>query len=178
MDSQTVDLNVKLFLEGPAGAGKTTRGTRYVRALLDSGVVPDRVLVLVPQVTYERPYQLAVAESGISGGTVEITTLAGIARRAVETYWPSIAEPMGFAAPNREPIFLNVETAQYYMARIAAPAIRAGQFNAVNIAPPRLILQVLDYLQKAAMLRCPLDEVAQRLTNAWADRHSSRPPVY
>src|SRR5258707_1747370 len=175
---QPTALNTKTFMEGPAGTGKTTLATRFLLDLLDSGIAPDRVLVLVPQATYGRPYQVAVHDSNVAGGRVDITTIAGIARGAVETYWPVVAEPMGFAAPDREPIFLNIETAQYYMARVAAPVIRSGEFDGVNMAPPRIISQVLDNLHKAAILRFPLDEVAQRLTLAWADRHSSRPPVY
>ena len=175
---QPTALNTKTFMEGPAGTGKTTLATRFLLDLLDSGIAPDRVLVLVPQATYGRPYQVAVHDSNVAGGRVDITTIAGIARRAVETYWPVVAEPMGFAAPDREPIFLNIETAQYYMARVAAPVIRSGEFDGVNMAPPRIISQVLDNLHKAAILRFPLDEVVERLTLAWGERHSSRPPVY
>jgi UvrD-like helicase family protein len=129
-------------------------------------------------VTFGRPYQLAVHSAAVEGGTVEISTLAGIARRAVETYWPLVAAPMGFAHPEREPLFLNIETAQYFMARIAAPTILSGQFDAVNVSPQRIISQVLDNLNKAALLRFPLDDVANRLVTAWGERHSSRPPVY
>src|SRR5512140_1583392 len=125
-------LSAKTFMEGPAGSGKTMRGTRYLVDLLESGVAPDHVLILVPQATYGRPYQLAVHASNVTGGTVDIMTIAGLARRAVETYWPVVAEPMGFAAPERDPVFLNIETAQYYMARVAAPVIRSGEFDGVN----------------------------------------------
>src|SRR5258708_16531266 len=85
---------------------------------------------------------------------------------------------MGFGPAEREPIFLNIETAQYYMARVAESHIRTGRFDGVNMAPPRIISQILDNLHKAAILRFPLDEVAERLTMAWGERHSSRPPVY
>ncbi len=152
--------------------------TGYLRRLLDSEIVPDRILVLIPQVTFGRPYELAMYESPVAGGRVDILTIAGIARRAVETYWPLVAEPMGFMYPDKEPMFLNIETAQYFMARIAEPTIRSSQFDAVSVSPQRIISQVLDNLNKAAMLRFPLDEVAERLIVAWGDRHSSRPPVY
>ncbi|MEP7290002.1 MAG: UvrD-helicase domain-containing protein [Chloroflexota bacterium] len=165
-------------MEGPAGSGKTTRATRYLLSLLEAEIAPDRILVLVPQATYGRPYQLAVHHSKMAGGMVDIQTLAGIARRAIETYWPIIAAPMGFAMPEREPIFLNIETAQYYMARVATPMLIGGSFDGVKMAQPRIISQVLDNLHKAAILRFPVDEVAQRLTMAWGERHSSRPPVY
>lgn len=171
-------LTQKIFLEGPAGSGKTTYATDYLRRLLAAGIAPDRILILVPQVTLGRPYELAVHNSPVAGSRVDILTVAGIARRAIETYWPIVAAPMGFADPGKEPTFLNIETAQYFMARLANDKIRAGHFDAVNVSPPRIISQVIDNLNKAAMLRFPLDEVAQRLVNAWGERHSSRPPVY
>lgn len=176
--SNQVSITGKTFLEGPAGNGKTTYATRYLLRLLESGIAPDKILVLVPQVTLGRPYQLAIHDSPVVGGMVNILTVAGIARQAIETYWPIVAGPMGFADPNQEPTFLNIETAQYFMARLATPVIDAGQFDGVSMAKPRIISQVLDDLNRAAMLRFPLDEVAQRLINAWGDRHSSRPPVY
>jgi len=178
MASEEQRLNVKTFLEGPAGSGKTTYAINYMLRLLESGVAPDRILVLVPQVTLGRPYQLAVYNSMIAGGMVDVLTIAGIARRAIETYWPLVAGPMGFAQPDREPTFLNIETAQYYMARLANDEIRAGKFDAVNLSPQRIISQTLDNLNKAAILRFPIDEVAQRLINAWGERQSTRPPAY
>src|SRR5262249_22308365 len=146
-------LNSKTFLEGPAGSGKTTLAVGYLLDLLNSGVAPDRVLVLVPQATYGRAYQTAVHDSNGAGGKVDVVTIAGIARRAVETYWPVIAEPMGFAAPDREPIFLNIETAQYYMARVAAPVLRSGEFDGVNMAPPRRLSPGPDNLHQGAVFR-------------------------
>jgi hypothetical protein len=178
MAENTPNLNVKAFLEGPAGSGKTTYATGYLERLIESGVAPDRILILVPQVTLGRPYEVAIHRSPVAGGRVDILTLAGIARGAVETYWPLIGAEMGFADPNQEPTFLNIETAQYFMARLANEKVRAGIFSAVNVSPQRIVSQVLDNLNKAAILRFPLDEVATRLTLAWGNRHSSRPPVY
>jgi hypothetical protein len=178
MTTTTPTLTVKAFLEGPAGSGKTTYATGYLERLIESGVAPDRILILVPQVTLGRPYEEAIHRSPVAGGRVDILTLSGIARRAVETYWPLIGAPMGFADPNKEPTFLNIETAQYFMARLANEKVRAGIFSAVNVSPQRIVSQVLDNLNKAAILRFPLDEVAMRLTIAWGNRHSSRPPVY
>lgn len=176
--ANNIPVSATVFLEGPAGSGKTTEAADYLRRLLDSGVAPERVLVLVPQRTLGRPYQLAAYRSARSGGYVETVTLGGIAYRAIETYWPILAKAAGFADPSREPTFLTIETAQYYMARFANPAIAAGRFEGVNIAPRRVISQTFDNLNKAATLRFSLDEVVTRLITAWGDRHSSRPPVY
>jgi hypothetical protein len=174
-----VQFDRKVFLEGAAGTGKTTFAIEALLRLLDEGIMPDRVLVLVPQVTLARPYQLAIHGSSITGGAVNIQTLAGIARRAVETYWPILATPMGFAEPNKEPVFLNIETAQYFMARMVSESLDMGVFAGLTIAPPRIITQVFDNLNRAVLMRFPLDEVAARLTAAWgAERDSARPPAY
>lgn len=173
-------LKDKVFLHGPAGSGKTTAATQYLRYLLERGIAPDRILVLVPQVTLGRPYQLTLHESPVGGGSVHMMTMASLARQAVETFWPAVAGPMGFADPGREPTFLNIETAQYFMARWVSPAFEEGRFslNDVNISEPRVISQLLDNLNRAALMRFPLDAIADRLTAAWGDRDSTRPKVF
>ncbi|MCC7208858.1 MAG: hypothetical protein IT323_16230 [Anaerolineae bacterium] len=172
-------LTRKTFLEGPAGAGKTTLAARFLLRLLEVGVAPDRILVLVPQVTLGRPYEQALRDTPGEAATVHAMTIAGLARQAVEFYWPLVAEPLGFADPAKEPTFLNVETAQYFMARFAVPMAAEGHFQSVRIAPPRIVSQVLDNLNRAALMRFPIDEVANRLSAAWGDeRDSARIPVY
>src|SRR5258708_17336696 len=102
-DSRTVsdvDLRAKVFLEGPAGTGKTTRAAQYLKALLQAGIAPQRLMVLVPQATYARPYQTAVREVDVKGnsggGMVQIGTLAAMARKAIQAYSPIRAGPIGF----------------------------------------------------------------------------------
>lgn len=171
-------LERRVFLEGPVGCGKTTYATRHLLRLLELGAQPDRILVLVPQVTLARPFQLALHESPFSGGAVNILTAAGLARKAVETWWPLIAERMGFGNPAREPTFLNVETAQYFMARFASPMVEARLFDGVAISPQRIVSQALDNLNRAAIMRFGLDEVADRLVTAWGARQSARLPAF
>ena len=172
-------LTRKVFLEGPAGSGKTTYATRHLLRLLERGAQPDRILVLVPQVTLGRPYQLALHDLPLASGAPNIMTLATLARRAVETFWPLISEPMGFGSPAREPTFLNIETAQHFMARFVAPVAAEGRFDSLTIAPPRIVSQVLDNLNRAALMRFPLDEVGERLISAWgSNRDSTRRQVY
>jgi hypothetical protein len=65
------------------------------------------------------------------------------------------------------------------MARFAVPAAAEGRFQSVRIAPPRIVSQVLDNLNRAAVMRFPVDEVADRLAAAWGEeRDSARIPVY
>jgi hypothetical protein len=167
------------FVEGAAGTGKTSTGIHYLRALIERGVSGESVLVLVPQRTLGRPYQLAMtAPDWPRKAPVDIVTLGGLARRSIEIFWPDIAEEAGFESPlEREPRFLTIETAQYYMANFIDPAIEAGQFDSINVPRARLIAQSLDNLSKAATNNFTIPEVAERLRLAWGG-HTSRYMIY
>ncbi len=167
------------FIEGPAGTGKTTYAIQHIRRLLDQGVQPENMLVLVPQRTLGQPYQMAFADSDWpQGGLTDIVTLGGLARRGLETFWPLVSGKAGFADPAQEPRFLTIETAQYYMAEFVNQAHKTGVFDSISITPFSIMRQTLDNLSKAAVNGFSLDEIESRLVAAWGDRHSSRPPVY
>lgn len=162
------------FLEGPAGSGKTTAAIHHLKQLLTREVRPQSVLVLVPQRTLGRPYQLALNQQPNAAG-VDVVTIGGLARRSLERFWPLIAERAGY--PLDEPTFLTIETAQYHIAQFIDEAIQTGRFDSVSVPRARLIAQTLDNLSKAAINDFALPEVTERLRGAWAG-HSSRHMVY
>jgi hypothetical protein len=167
------------FVEGPAGTGKTTLAIQHIRRLLDQGVQPASVLVLVPQRTLGQPYQMAFVDPDWpQGGLADVVTLGGLARRGLETFWPLVADKAGFANPHQEPRFLTIETAQYYMAEFVNEVHKTGVFDSISITPFSIMRQTLDNLSKSAVNGFSLDEIESRLVAAWGDRHSSRPPVY
>jgi hypothetical protein len=165
----TLPLTGAAWLEGPAGSGKTTAGAARLTAMLDRGVPAASVLVLTPQRTLGAPYTEALRRPSVpAGGEATVLTLGGLARRMVELFWPLAAGPAGFAHPDRPPVFLTLETAQYYMARIVRPLIvERGYFDSVVIDRNRLYSQVLDNLNKAAVVGFPHDEIGPRLKAAW-----------
>lgn len=166
------------FIEGPAGTGKTTRAVQQVVQWLQDGVAPHEILVLVPQRTLGKPYQAALAGLEIPNATaVPVVTLTGLAQRAISLYW-SLAAPHYIPEwDGRDPIYLNIETAQYHMAHLVEPVVQAGLFDGISLPRPRLVAQLLDTLSKAAMNEFPLAEVPERLSAAWVG-HSSRLRVY
>jgi hypothetical protein len=85
----------------------------------------------------------------------------------VDLFWPLAAEAAGFAHPDRPPVFLNLETAQYYMANIVRPLLDEGYFESVTIDRNRLYSQILDNLNKSAVIGFPVDEISSRLDSAW-----------
>jgi superfamily I DNA/RNA helicase len=155
----------KLYLAGPFGSGKTTIAVERIKWLLrQERVRGDDILVLIPQRTLARPYYEALRAADVPPGPpVRVSTFAGLARAAVELYWPLLAEKAGFADPRKEPTFLNLETAQYHMKDFVKEAFERAEFDAIRVEPNRVVSQVLDNLNKAALLGFSIDEAYQRL---------------
>jgi len=164
-----------IFLEGPAGAGKTTAGVERLLYLLRRGVPARSILVTVPQRTLASPYYNALRRPTVEpGGQVNISTIGGLAQRMVDLFWPLIAEEAGFAHPDRPPTFLTLETAQYYMARLVRPLLDQGYFETVVVDRNRLYSQIIDNLNKAAVVGFPHTEIGQRLKAAWGGEQSQQ----
>lgn len=160
----------KIFLEGQAGSGKTTTAVARMSYLLNNGIPASSILLLVPQRTLAAPYQnfLRRAQS-LSGEIVSILTIGGLARRMVDLYWPLVSEVTGVASPERPPSFLTLETSLYYMAHLVRPLLDQGIFESVTIDRNRLYSQILDNLNKAAIVGFPHTEIGSRLREAWFD---------
>ncbi len=159
----------RLFLEGGAGTGKTTAAIGRVLHLLRSGVPAEEILVLVPQRTLGLPYHHALRTMDLPpGGQVSVMTMSGIALRMIELFWVMVAQRAGFGTPDVPPTFLSTETSQYVMAKVIDDLIeQKGYFESVTIDRSRLYVQLLDNLNKAAVVGFPITEIGQRLKAAW-----------
>jgi hypothetical protein len=175
MEFAQFPLNEKVFLSGPAGAGKTTVGVHRMIHILNQGVRADSLLVLTPQRTLQEPYRMALSEPAAGpSGEVTLATIGGLARRMVELFWPLVAESAGFAHPEQPPVFLTLETAQYYMAHLVRPLLDQGYFESITIDRNRLYSQILDNLNKSAAVGFPVEEIGNRLDSAWYGDPSQR----
>jgi|GEM_PF-52348 len=158
----------RIFLEGIAGTGKTRASVARLLRLLSEGVAAENILVIVPQRALAGPYTEALRGPAVpAGGEVTVLTVGGLAQRMIELFWPLVAGAAGFAHPNRPPIFLTLETAQYFMARLVGPLLDQGYFDSISIDRNRLYSQILDNLNKAAVVGFPYAEIGTRLKGAW-----------
>jgi hypothetical protein len=162
-------LDAKIFLSGPTGCGKTTVGVERMKYLLKGGIRADSLLILTPQRTLQEPYLASLhGPETAPGGEVTLATVGGLARRVVDLFWPLAADAAGFAHPNQPPVFLTLETAQYYMAHIVRPLVLdEGYFESITIDRNRLYSQIIDNLNKSAVIGFPVDEIGGRLDSAW-----------
>jgi hypothetical protein len=158
-----------LFVEGIAGTGKTTAAIERIKQLLRDGTRPDSILVLVPQATLATPYRGALKRARVDGGSdVHTATLGKLAQQAVELFFPLIAEQAGFANPLSPPHFLSLELVQYYMMRFVEPEIEERDyFNSVHITRNRLYTQIVDNLNKSALVGFDHQRIAHKLKSAW-----------
>jgi len=162
-------LNSKLFVSGPMGAGKTTAAVERMRYLLTQGVPGESILMLAAQRSVQEPYlDLLYSPERRAGGEVTSTTLGGgLARRICDLFWPIASEAAGFAHPDQPPVFLSLETSQYYMAHIVRPLLDEGYFESITMDRNRMYSQILDNLNKAAIVGFHYTEIASRLDSAY-----------
>lgn len=157
-----------IFLRGEAGTGKTTVAVARLEKMLSAGIPPETMLVLLPQRPLARPYQQLISHPDLPpGGRVSLLTIGGLARRMVDLFWPMVGESAGFTHSDSTPQFLTVETTQYYLSLIVDPLREQGFFDGISIEPLRLYSQILDNLNKTAVVGFPLDDIAPRLRSAW-----------
>ena len=87
---------------------------------------------------YEKPVVIAGATSLCNFGSGLLTLGGGLARRICDLFWPIAAEAAGFAHPDQPPVFLSLETSQYYMAHLVRPLLEQGYFESVTMDRNRL----------------------------------------
>ncbi len=162
-----------LYLCGQAGSGKTTAAVHRLQSLIEEGTPAESILILVPQRSLAQPYKEVFSRVDFkAGGEPSVLTLGGLAQRMVALFWPLVSQNAGFSAPDRPPRFLTLETAQYYLGNLMEPLLQKGYFESVTVDPNRLFSQILDNLNKSAVVGFPPEEIASRLTQAWAGKPS------
>ena len=158
----------KTFLHGPAMRGKTTAACGRLSKMLTDGIEAESILVLTPQRTLADPFYQVVNDPKLPAGSqVSVMTFGGLVQRLISLFWPSFAAQAGFKNPQNRPIFLTLESAQYYLAQVVAPLLADGYFENVNLDRNRILSQILDNLNKCAFTGIPYQSISSRLKSAW-----------
>ena len=178
-DSQQAVINLpfesSVFLSGPFGVGKTTTALGKIELLIKNGLPGNQILVITPQHALASSYHHYLKSSLFPVGYFPtITSLGGLARRIIKLFWPYISVEYNFDQKDKPPIFLNIETAQFHFADVAAPYLDRGYLINLSIQPNRIYSQILDTMNKAATMGFPLSEIPLRLQSAWVGDASYR----
>lgn len=158
----------RVFVYGPSGTGKTTTAKHWLQRLLADGVDPNQIYLITPQKNYLTPYRKHFEEELLLPFSIPNATINGIARRAIEMYWPLVFEDDRYNFASKPPTFLTLETAQYYMMGIVEDKLAHGKFIDIILDPNRLSSQLLDNLNKAALVGFDPAEIEPRLSSAWS----------
>lgn len=161
----------RVFLRGQAGSGKTTTAVQRMLSLINEGVPAESILILVPQRSLAQPFKNVINHPEFHpGGEPSILTIGGLAQRMLSLFWPLVAKNAGFASPQQPPRFLTLETAQYYLSHLVEPLLQKGYFESITIDPNRLYSQILDNLNKSAVVGFKPAEISARLIQAWTGK--------
>ncbi len=160
--------NGLILLEGEFGTGKTTASALRMLQLGKTNRKPlGSTLVLAPQYPLLQPYQQAQVENRANQTHATLMTFSSLVKRNIALFWPLVAEVAGFAHPQLEPKFLTIETAQFYLSQIVDPLMDKGIFSGITIPRNRIYSQLLDSLNKAAIISFDYHSVSTRLKAAW-----------
>ena len=163
-----IAINKKIFLTGYAGSGKTTIGKIYLKYLLEQKYPGNRILVVVPQRSLGITYADFLSNLDDHHGNLpSIQTISAISQKILRIFWPIIAPIFKFKTPNQQPTFLNIESAQYFMAKVCEPFFEQNYFSSIKAEKPRILSQILDNLNKSALVGFSHEEISDRLKTAW-----------
>jgi len=161
-----------LFVSGDAGTGKTTASVERFKKLSSNTLDPDKILVLAPQRSLANPYQSALDSPEYKfPAPHSILTIGGLAQRSISLFWPLVARESGFKNYKKPPVFLTLELTQYYLSTLIDPLLEKGYFSSISIDRLRLYSQVIDNLNKSAVVGFQPDTISSRLSSAWSGKN-------
>ena len=164
----------KVYLHGLAGTGKTTLACQRLRFLLEE-TNDEGVLVLVPQRALAEPYRALLSTTKTaSNQNIDILTMNGLVRRMVSLFWPLVSNTAGFREPYKPAKFLTLETSQYFMGRLLDPYLAKGYFSTVRLTRNRLLAQLIDNLNKSAIVGFPYTDIGERLISSWVGEEAQK----
>ncbi len=157
-----------ILLEGEFGTGKTTISALRMLQMEKSGRRSlSSTLVLAPQYPLLKPYRQVQLQNRSKQSYTTSMTISSLVKRNISLFWPLVAEQAGFSHPEHEPKFLTIETAQFYLSQIVDPLLDKGIFSGITIPRNRIYSQLLDSLNKAAIIPFNFRSISTRLKAAW-----------
>ncbi len=156
------------FLSAPSGSDWPQAVMGRLRYLLGNRIPGHQILLLVPDraTGIEIRAELTALQTE-PFAQLDPQTYYSMAARFTRLFWPLIASETGFADPSRPPVLLNYEMAQHLLGQLIQPLLNKGYFGELSLRPQRIISQLIDNLNRAAVNGYPIAAVESRLAAAW-----------
>lgn len=138
-----------------------------VQHLAQSGVSPDRILILTPM-RESREVLLRAAPPTFSVD-VPIQTFAAFALASVRERWNLLASQASGFHETQPPTYISFAVAQYLMHQVVQPFRELGFFEGLLIRPSRISTALLHTLNQATTHGLPLESIPERLEHVWGD---------
>ena len=104
------------------------------------GVSGYSLLVLLPDQATVRLFREEINRlPNGPNSEVELQTYYALAVRLIRLFWPLVAAEAGFATPQKAPVFLNYESAQYVLGSLVEPLFSQGYFENLAMRPQRTV---------------------------------------
>ena len=156
------------FLSSPSGSSRQQAVMGRLQYLLDERIPGHQILLLVPdRATGSEIRDALTALQTEPFGQVEPQTYYSMAARFTRLFWPLIVSEGEFSDPGSPPRLLNYEMAQHLLGQLIQPLLDKGYFAELSLRPQRIISQLIDNLNRAAVNGYPITEVESRLAAAW-----------
>ena len=148
------------FLSGPTGSDRPHAVIGRLRHLLGRRIPGHQILLLVPDRSTGIEIRAGLAALQTEPfGPVDPQTYYSMAARFTRLFWPLIASDAGFSDPRCPPVLLNYEMAQHLLGQLIQPLLNKGYFGELSLRPQRIISQLIDNLNRAAVNGYPIAEV-------------------
>lgn len=166
-----LEFDQSLFLEGPAGTGKTTAAVSYVTKLINSGISPHSILVVLSHQPLVQVYQSLLHNAGIDE-LPDMFTFPDFVLHSLRIFWSQMSKW------ESEPAFIGADLSRYYIARFIEPYMQSGVFQNIRLSKSRLVSQIFDHYQQAGSNGLTLEEAEEKAVRGWSNIHSSRRKIY
>lgn len=158
------------YMHGLSGSGKTTAAICYLDRLLRSTNASENILILTPHYQGSKVYRQYTDAMPYSGPQrVNIYSYVGLARRMLDLFWPVVMTSGLFPEPQADPKFLTTDNAIFQMDRIVKPKVAEGYFRGITMDYSLMLSQLIDNINKSALVGIPLPDIFPRLATASAN---------
>lgn len=160
-------LEPALWMLGGARSGKTAALVERYRDWVDRGADSRTIFAFAANSHLSRELTQRLQQATSNRVAIAVQTPVGFFQHEVLLYWPLLQAEMGLLA--RFPLVLKPENEQDIATRLFERDLAAGAIALEGYSRSRIVRQVVDNVQVAALAGVPAAEIGERLVRGRAE---------